>query len=282
MAGRVGILTLQPLSLAELTENNILPASPAETVFNGFYPRLYNEQFTPDLLYPSYIQTYIERDVRQIVNVGDLGAFQKFLQLCAARIGNLLNISDLATVCGISTTTARRWLSLLEASYIIFLLEPHFNNFNKRLTKMPKLYFYDTGLACSLLRIPSAKDLIINPYWGALFECCVIADIAKQYFNRGSRPPLYFWRDKNGRLEVDCIIDNGGRLVPIEIKAGENVPSDAFSGLTQWNALAYGAETKKELAETTFLVYAGSKKQVREKGVVVPWTRVGVLTDDFL
>src|SRR3989339_99253 len=139
LAGRVGILTLQPLSLAELAQNNLLSDDPAEVVFKGFYPRLFNEGFAPERLYPSYIQTYIERDVRQIINIGDLGAFQKFLQLCAARIGNLLNLSDLAVVCGISVATARRWISLLEGSYIIFLFEPHFNNFSKRLTKMPKL-----------------------------------------------------------------------------------------------------------------------------------------------
>jgi len=153
LAGRVGILNLQPLSLRELAQNNLLPKSPAKTVFNGFYPRLYNEQFTPEQLYPSYIQTYIERDVRQIINVGDLGTFQKFLQLCASRIGNLLNLSDLAMVCGISVTTARRWLSLLEASYIIFLLEPYFNNFSKRLTKIRK---FSTRVSDKISSVPSA------------------------------------------------------------------------------------------------------------------------------
>lgn len=279
LAGRVGILTLQPLSLVELAENGILPKTPAETVFNGFYPRLYNEQFTPELLYPSYIQTYVERDVRQIVNVGDLATFQKFLQLCAARIGNLLNLTDLATVCGISATTARRWISLLEASYIIFLLEPHFNNFNKRLTKMPKIYFYDTGLACSLLRITSARDLTIHPYWGGLFECCIIADIAKQYFNRGSRPPIYFWRDKNGRIEVDCLIDEGGRLFPIAIKGSEHVSTDFFEGLIEWNELAYGPESGRDTGSESFLVYAGSKKQTRSKGIVIPWEQTGKLVE---
>lgn len=281
LAGRVGILNLQPLSLAELAKNKILLDDPAQVVFNGFYPRLYYEHFDPERLYPSYVQTYIERDVRQIVNVGDLGTFQKFLQLCAARIGNPLNLSDLATVCGISPTTARRWISLLEASYIIFLLEPHFNNFNKRLTKMPKLYFYDTGLACSLLRITSAKDLAIHPFWGSLFECCIIADLAKQYYNRGSRPPLYFWRDKNGRLEIDCLIDEGGRLFPIEIKAGSAITSDFFTGLSTWNELAYGAKPQTDPAPSTFLVYGGKDRQSRLKGVAVPWDESGMLVDEI-
>lgn len=281
LAGRVGILNLQPLSLAELTQNGLLPSTPAETVFNGFYPRLYNEQFTPELLYPSYIQTYIERDVRQIINVGDLATFQKFLQLCAARIGNLLNLSDLATICGISVSTARRWLSLLEASYIIFLLEPYFNNFSKRLTKMPKLYFYDTGLACSLLRIPSAEILSLHPFWGSLFECCIIADIAKQYFNKGSRPPFYFWRDKNGRLEIDCLIDEGGTLFPLEIKASEKISNDFFAGLSEWNNLAFGENHKPDPAAHSHLLYAGKEKQKRAQAQVVPWQNIGNLVENI-
>lgn len=282
LAGRVGILNLQPLSIAELAANNLLPDDPAQIVFNGFYPRLYDENFTPERLYPSYIQTYIERDVRQLINVGDLGAFQKFLQLCAARIGNLLNLSDLASVCGISTTTARRWIGLLEASYIIFLLEPHFNNFNKRLTKMPKLYFYDTGLACNLLRIRSVEDLRLNQFWGNLFECCIIADLTKQYYNRGSRPPLYFWRDKNGRLEVDCLIDEGRHIYPIEIKASTNILPDFFDGLTEWNRLAYGASPKLDPAASSYLIYGGERKQTRSAGIALPWKQSGKLVDQIL
>lgn len=279
LAGRVGILNLLPLCLAELQKNKILPSSIYDVVYSGFYPRLYFEDFEPEQLYPSYIQTYIERDVRQIVNVGDLSSFQKFLSLCAARIGNLLNLTDLATVCGISGPTAKRWISLLQASYIIFLLEPHFKNFNKRLTKMPKLYFYDTGLACNLLRISSAQDLSISPYWGHLFENCVIADIAKQYFNRGDRPPIYFWRDQNGRIEVDCLIDEGKRLLPIEIKASSNITLDFFKGLNAWNELAYGSHEEEKTAQQSFLVYTGSHAQVRSGGRVFTWKNVAHLVD---
>lgn len=281
LAGRVAMLTLQPLSLQELIKNKILPNNVSEVIFNGFYPRLYDEHFTPERLYPSYLQTYVERDVRQIVNIGDLGAFQKFLQLCAARIGNLLNLSDLASVCGISTTTARRWISVLEASYIIFLLEPHYKNFNKRLTKMPKIYFYDTGLACNLLRIKSAQDLLIDQYWGSLFECFVIADISKQYFNKGQRPPIYFWRDKNGRIEVDCLIDDAGKLYPIEIKGSEAIASDFFHGLTQWTALALGNKTAKNMVGNNFLVYAGEQTQTRTAGTAIGWEKVGQLIQKF-
>lgn len=279
LAGRVGILNLLPFSIAELEQSGLLPATPAEAIFNGFYPRLYQEQIAPERFYPSYIQTYIERDVRTITNVGDLATFQKFVQLCAARIGNLLNLTDLATVCGISVPTAKRWISLLEASYIIFLLEPHFNNFNKRITKMPKLYFYDTGLACSLLRFSSAQDMAISPYWGNLFECFIIADIAKQYFNTGVRPPFYFWRDQNGRLEVDCIIDEGGQLFPIEIKAGLNITTEFFRGLTDWNRLAYGENQSKNLSDLTFLIYGGRDQQVRTNGTAIPWQNAGHLID---
>ena len=243
LAGRVGILTLLPLSLQELANNNLLSEDVHEVIFNGFYPRLYDEKFALEKLYSAYIQTYVERDVRQLVNIGDLSTFQKFIILCAARIGNLLNLSDLATVCGVSVPTAQRWISILEASYIIFRLEPHFQNFNKRLTRLPKIYFYDTGLACNLLRIRSAQDLLMDQHWGSLFECFIIADFAKQYFNRGSRPPLYFWRDRNGRIEIDCVIDDGGVLTLIEIKASEGITSSFFDGLKAWNMLAQESKT---------------------------------------
>ena len=169
LAGRVGILTLLPLSLHELQINNLTPDSLDEAIVTGGYPRLYAEPIDPRTSHLSYIQTYIERDARQLINVGDLGAFQQFLKLCAGRIGQQLNLSELAGVCGISVSTARRWISILEASYIIFLLQPHFTNFNKRLTKAPKLYFYDTGLVCALLGIALPSALALNTFRGSLF-----------------------------------------------------------------------------------------------------------------
>lgn len=278
LAGRVGIVTLLPLSLAELTYNKLLPKDPADAIFNGSYPRVYQEQIKPEKFYPAYINTYVERDVRQLINIGDLNTFQKFIGLCAARIGNLLNLSEIATVCDISNTTAQRWISVLQASYIIFLLEPHFENFNKRLTKMPKLYFYDTGLACSLLRIPSAEQLPMNALWGALFENYIIADIAKQYYTLGQRPPIYFWRDNNGRIEIDCLIDQGGKLFPIEIKASFGISTHSFKGLEQWSELALAAKTLVE-PETKFLIYAGEESQIREKSAVIAWDKSGELVE---
>ncbi|MDZ4150808.1 MAG: ATP-binding protein, partial [Methylicorpusculum sp.] len=271
LAGRVGIITLLPLSLHELKKNKLLSDNPHEVVFNGFYPRLHDETINPTIFYASYIQTYVERDVRQLVTVGDLEAFQKFIQLCAARIGNLLNLSDLAMGCGVSVPTARRWLSILQASYIVFLLEPHFTNFNKRLTKLPKIYFYDTGLACSLLRIPSAQNLLINSYWGNLFENCIIADMAKQYCNLGAQPPLYFWRDKNGRIEIDCLIDDGTRLFPVEIKASQTISSRFFTSLAQWQELAKSIQSPDPQASNSFLVYAGNRRHLHAHADIIPW-----------
>jgi uncharacterized protein len=272
LAGRVGLLTLLPLSLSELIHNNLISGNVEDVIFRGCYPRLYNENFTAERFYPSYIHTYAERDVRQLVHVGDLNSFQTFIQLCAARIGNLLNLSDLATVCGISVPTAKRWISTLEASYIIFLLKPYFKNFNKRVTKMPKLYFYDTGLACSLLRIETAQQLALHPSFGSLFENFILSDIAKQYCNLGQRPPIYFWRDKNGRLEVDCLIDEGGILFPIEIKSSPEIKTDFFKGLQQWSSMEQSFEPKATVPPG-YLVYAGEEGHHRTGGIVLPWKK---------
>jgi len=265
LAGRIGILTLLPLSLNECAENNVLLADPNEMILRGGYPRLYNNHFLPDEIYPSYIQTYVERDVRQLTNVGDLSTFKRFMKLCAGRVGQLLNISDIAANCGITNKTADHWLSILEASYIIFLLQPYHGSFNKRVTKTPKLYFYDTGIVCSLLGIKEAAELDLSPFRGHLFECFIIIDLYKQYFNKGTTAPLYFWRDRNGLIEIDCLIDRGGKLTPIEIKSGKTIVSDFFTALDKWNELAqidphYG-----------YIIYGGDEEQKRKKGNVVGW-----------
>jgi len=269
LAGRIGILTLLPLSIEELTTNNLAPETSNELIFTGCYPRIYAENFTPEELYPSYIHTYVERDVRLLINVENLRTFQKFMQLCAGRVGQLLNISDLATHCGINRKTAESWLSILEASYIIFLLKPHWENFNKRATKTPKIYFYDTGLACSLLDIKSSKELANSNFRGHLFENMIISDLFKQYYNQGSQPPLYFWRDQNGTIEIDCIINLGSKLLPLEIKAGQTIMPSFFSGLSKWN----------ELAQTnpadSYVVYGGALQQKRPEGTVIGWKDFG-------
>ncbi len=229
------------------------------------------EKFSPTDLYPLYIQTYLERDVRQLINVENLHTFQNFVRLCAGHIGQSLDVTTLATSCGINRKTTDRWLSLLEASYILFFLRPHFNNFKKIMTKTPKFYFLDTGLACSLLGIRSANDLSLSHFRGHLFENYIIADFYKQYCNAGQQPPLYFWRDHNGRIEVDCLIDKGIVQIPVGIKAGETITQDFFRGVNAWSVLA-GADPSKG-----YIIYGGEKRQQRRIGTVLGWKDVGKL-----
>lgn len=265
LAGRVGILTLLPFSLHELKKNHIAPKRVHDLIVQGSYPRVYTENIATHDLYASYIHTYVERDVRQLINVGDLRTFQRFLLLCAGRVGQLLNISDLAENCGISNSTATKWLSVLEASYIVFLLPPYFKNFNKRVIKTPKLFFYDTGIACNLLGINTSRILSASPFRGPLFENFITSDLSKQFFNTGSRPPLYFWRDHNGRIEVDCLIDKDGQLIPIEIKSSETMASSFFDGLKQWN------EISQTSAENNYVIYGGDFNQKRSHGNIISW-----------
>lgn len=273
LAGRVGILTLLPLSIHEFKENDLLSDDINKMMFFGCYPRIYAEGLEPNYLYSSYIQTYLERDVRQLSNIGDLRIFQKFMKLCAGRIGQLLNLSDIATNCSVSVPTVSKWLSILEESYIICILRPHFNNFNKRLTKAPKIFFYDTGLACNLLEIDSSKMLALSPFRGHLFENFIISDFFKQFFNIGRRPPLYFWRDQNGRIEIDCIIDLGARQIPIEIKSAENVTADYFKNIADWNEFTHGKN------ENAYMIYTGLMNQVRAYGNALKWQSAGELVD---
>ena len=268
LAGRIGILTLLPLSINEFTLNKILADNSNQLIVTGCYPRLHTDNFTPDEFYPSYIQTYVERDVRLLTNVENLGIFKKFMKLCAGRVGQLLNISDIATNCGISQKTAKKWISILEASYIIFLLQPYHCNFNKRVTKTAKLYFYDTGIVCSLLGIKQAIDLENSTFRGHLFECLIIADLFKQYCNQGTTPPLYFWRDKNGFIEIDCIIEDGEKLIPIEIKSGRTIVADFFNSLKKWNSIS-------KATASGYIVYAGNEVQTRNNGIVIGWKHSG-------
>lgn len=265
LAGRVGLLTLLPLSIKEMIDSKLVSNNIDKAILNGGYPRLYAEKFLPSELYPSYIQTYLERDVRQLVNVVNLKKFQKFMKLCAGRVGQLLNVDDLAMNCGIARSTAEEWLSILEASYILFLLKPYFKNYNKRITKASKLYFYDTGVVCSLLGIKSQKDLALSHFRGHLFENLIISDFCKQYYNKGIEPPLYFWRDRNGRVEIDCLIDLGSGQIPIEIKSGETIVSSFFDSLSKWSSLS-GIEAKDG-----YVVYGGKLVQNRNIGKVTGW-----------
>jgi len=267
LAGRIFLFTLLPLSINEMEKGKVLPAKIEEAIFYGCYPRIYDEKIAPVDWYPGYIRTYLERDVRQIKNVTNLTTFQRFVKLCAGRTGQLVNLSSLGNDCGISTSTAKAWLTLLEASYIVFLLQPHFRNFSKRLVKSPKMYFYDTGLACSLLGITSVEQIDSHYLRGGLFESYIISDLMKKFYNKGIEPPLYFWRDKIGR-EVDCIIQDGQDLTPIEIKAGKTITQSYFSGLDYWNSISGGDP------ENSYVIYAGDQVQKRIKSNVIGWKKL--------
>ena len=258
LAGRVAILELLPFSRDEIKSVGLLPKTIDEEIFTGAYPRLFDKEMHPTEYYPYYIKTYVERDVRQLKNVSDLGMFVKFIKLCAGRIGQLLNYSSLANDCGISVSTAQAWLSLLETSYIVYRLRPDFNNFSKRLIKSPKLYFHDVGLACSLLEIKDAKQLGNHYLKGGLFENYVINVFLKRSYNRGEMPQLSFWRDNKGK-EVDLLETVENKQFAYEIKAGKTYSSDFSDSLLYWAGLSSAD------AEHCNIVYGGDKSQRMSK-----------------
>ncbi len=264
LAGRASIQKLLPFSLGELLKSRWDPENLETVMFTGGYPRIYDKNLKPTDWLGNYVLTYLERDVRSIVNVGNLSVFQRFLKMCAFRSGRILNLSSLANDCGITHNTARAWLSVLEASFVVFTLTPHYNNFNKRLVKSPKLYFYDTGLLCYLLGIEKQNKLFLRPEAGSIFETFVISELLKTRANKGQQPNLYFWQDKLGR-EVDCLIDKGKKIIPIEIKAGKTISQDYFKNLGYWCDLANCDRAR------SFVVYAGESSQKRSNGTVLGW-----------
>jgi len=267
LAGRVAILKLLPLSMEELKEAGYGMNDSADYMYNGFYPRIYDKKIVPYDWYGNYIQTYVERDVRLIKNITDLQTFQKFLKMCAGRIGQSLNLSSLGNDCGITHNTAKAWISLMESCYVIFLLQPYYKNYGKRLTKMPKLYFYDTGLACHLLGIQNKKQLNSHYLRGGLFEAFVISEIMKYKFNRGQEHNCYFWRDKTGN-EIDCIIEKSDSLMKIEIKSGNTITESYFSGLEYWKKIA------RENDKNFYLIYNGENNQKRNIANIISWKEI--------
>jgi predicted AAA+ superfamily ATPase len=270
LAGRMAVLTLLPLSIAELASAELLPEKIETLVYKGAYPRAHAEKVDIERLYQNYLRLYVERDVRQVRNVSDLSTFQKFMRMCAGRIGQEVNLTSLGNDCGINYHTANAWLSLLEASYVIIRLQPYYNNFGKRLVKSPKLYFIDTGIACSLLKIPSADDLLEHYMRGGLVESLIISDLLKQQYNLEQQPSIYFWRDQ-AQHEIDCIIDMARYQIPLEIKSGKTVVTDFFKELTYFNALANQPETPR------YLIYGGSEDQSWPQAQVLSWRSVGNL-----
>lgn len=270
LAGRSALIQLLPLSLAELgaagrlsTDEQALDA----TLLRGGYPSLYARPVAPARWYADYVMSYLERDVRQITQVHDLSAFQRFLKLCAGRTGQLLNLASLAVETGIAQSTARAWLSVLQASYVVFLLPPHHRNLGKRVVKTPKLYFIDTGLAASLLGITEPAQLAPHPLRGALFETLVVSEFLKARFNAGWPSNLYFWRDNVG-LEVDLLLETPEALLPVEIKSTATVRGELFAGLRKWCAVAAAAG---DAVDTPRLVCAAPDNHHREGIAVRRW-----------
>lgn len=272
LAGRVALVRLLPFSLGELQRAEQAPSALEDLLFQGLYPPIHDRRLDPVIWYGNYVRTYVERDVRQIINVQDLSVFQRFVRMCAGRCGQLLNLTSLGNDCGISHATARSWLSVLEASYLVYLLRPHHWNFGKRLVKSPKLYFYDPGLAARLLGIQEPDQLATHPLRGGLFETWVVSELLKRRFHRGLEDDLYFWRDHKG-LEVDFLVERGTELVPVEAKSGQTVTRDFFSALSRWRGIA------GEQAGRGWLVYGGDRPQSRQEVEVVPWRRIGELAE---
>lgn len=270
LAGRMAVLTLLPLSLSELDHASLLPGQIESLVYQGSYPKAHAEDVSTERLYSNYLRLYVERDVRQIKNVGDLNVFQKFMRLCAGRIGQVVNLTSLGNDCGINQSTVKQWLSLLEASYVITLLYPYYKNFGKRLIKAPKIYFIDTGIACSLLKIRSTQELLGHYLRGGLVESLLISDFLKQQYNLEQQPSIYFWRDRTGN-ELDCIVDTAKYPIPVEIKAGKTITSDFFKSFQYWQ------KTTGFSQEPRYLVYAGTEDQSRSQAEVLGWKSAGNL-----
>ena len=269
LAGRVGYLKLLPLTLNEIKDKE---SAASQLIFKGFYPSLFNNTIESSLWYSNYIRTYIERDVRLIKNISNLVTFERFLRLCAGRIGQLLNMNSLAIETGVDNKTIGAWIGVLETSFVLFRLQPYHKNYNKRIVKMPKVYFYDTGLAATLLGIQNSNQLDLHPFKGALFENMIIVDMLKTRFNKAKTNNLYFWRDNIGN-EIDLLLDKGLTITPIEIKSGQTVTSDYFKGIKYWNKL-----TKKEGG---YVVYGGTMAQKRSNEItVVPYYDIHSIKND--
>lgn len=260
LAGRVAYLNLLPFTANELISEELLPKTDEETLFKGFYPPIYDQNINPTDWMPNYIKTYIERDVRQIKNVTDLLVFEKFMRVLAGRTGQELNLSAISNEVDVNLKTIQSWIGILENSFIIYLLKPYYQNYNKTIVKRPKVYFYDTGLVCSFLRISNPLQLENHPLKGAIFETMVLIELVKKFTNIGIIPPLFYWRDKTGH-EIDVIVDYEGKITPIEIKSGKTINTDFFKHLKYWNNLSKN--------DNSLIIYSGNQEQQRSNGTIV-------------
>ncbi|MEI6409700.1 MAG: ATP-binding protein [Bacteroidota bacterium] len=264
LAGRTSVQKLLPLSFSEIKAAGLETANLNELLYKGAYPRLFDKHIEPLDFYPSYIETYIQRDVRQLKNIGDLDRFIQFMGLCAGRTGQIVNLQSLAGDAGISPNTAKAWLSILQASYIVFLLSPYHVNFNKRIIKTPKLYFYDTGLAASLLGLRRSEEIANHFAKGALFENFVILEQLKQHWNQGIPMNAWFWQDHSGR-EIDLLLQTGTEFRAFEAKSGQTFNTSFFDNLTYWQSLS-GAKP-----EECAVVYGGDQSLNTSNGKLIGW-----------
>lgn len=274
LAGRVNVNHLFPFDITELETIKNLDIN--QIILNGFYPRIYDKQIAADDFYPSYLQTYIQRDVRTLKGIENLNTFSRFLGLCAGRIGQVLNLTSLANDTGISVNTAKSWLSILEASFIIYQIQPYYNNFSKRLIKSPKLYFYDTGLACSLLKLTNPEMINTHYLYGSLFENLVISEILKNQCHSGRPPSVYYWRESNG-IEIDCIIEKGNNeILALEIKGGQTFTKDYMKNLRNF--------TKNEatIKINKAIVYAGEQSNFINNVQLIPWSNLSSEINNLL
>lgn len=253
LAGRTAILHLLPFSIAELVDNQLGFANAEDYIYQGFLPRIYDQQQRPTQAYANYYQTYIERDVRQLINLKDISQFQKFMKLLAGRAGQLMDYSSLAGDVGVSSITIKHWLSILEASFVVYKLAPYFENFGKRVIKSPKYYFVDTGLLSFLLGIENPQQVSRDPLIGQLFENLVVMDFVKNLYNKGKLDNLYFFRDSNG-LEADLLVQQGRQLIPMEIKSSATYKPELLRGLKRI------MELSPQMVDA-HLIYAGDSMQ---------------------
>ena len=266
LAGRVGYINLLPFSISELAKAKLLPDDDDQIMLKGFYPPIYDQEIPPMDWCPNYVRTYIEKDVRQIKNITDLIVFERFMKLLAGRSGQELINSALAVETGVDVKTIQSWIGILESSFIIYLLKPHFKNFNKTIVKRPKVYFYDTALVCYLLGIRNVLQLKTHPLRGSVFEGMVVTELIKQRTNAGLPVNIYYWRDKTGH-EIDVIIDNGNKLLPIEIKSGKTFNSEFFKNIDYWCNLSG--------SDKSILLYAGDQNQKRSNGKeILNWKQI--------
>lgn len=270
LAGRTALLELLPLDLTEIGRFDEPPDDLDTTLWRGGYPRIPDRGLPAGEWLADYTATYLERDVRTLLNVGDLEAFHTFLRLCAGRVGQLLNLASLASDCGIAQPTARRWLSVLEASFVAFRLPPFHANFGKRLTRHPKLYFYDSGLAVSLLGIEEPGQLATHPLRGAVFEGWVVSELVKWHRHRGDRPQISFYRERD-RLEIDVVLERGAELTLIEAKAGRTPSGEHFAAFPVFAARIAARGDQRWRVAREMVVYGGEESQSRSAGELVAW-----------